>query len=473
MSLEWLVDHGCTLFMFNESDLNGMPEKVIDICEEIIRRDIRVRLTGQLRIQKTSDGPFYRKLHEAGFVALRFGVDAFSENTLRLQKKGYTVDMIRQNLKECWEAGIFTEVNWVIGVPGETDADCDEGVDLILENQKYIGRLANINPLILVNGSVYWIDPERHGIRFRTSKEELYTIIRGTCPRTPGTASIPTSTHKSASSASRTSCCAYTSPASRSAPGRSASSPTSRRRAIARAPAGPASLPTLSSPLTSRRSSKRRRPTRSGSTRSVITLFRWPSERLISKNPETADAQGVLAADNETLLRVELEHAKSWADTRGQYDAQERQRIAGSLYRAGSAIGDEHKAAAVASRALIVKSDREFIAIERDRLEALKVAAPVADPAPTAPLQSAPPSGTHRPLAVAVAPGASRVEGRRHIAVAERRRICRRNERASPASAGYGAGTDPGHRVCRGTRHYKGCRAVDADVATRLQPGRV
>ena len=172
--LEWLVDHGCTLFMFNESDLNGMPEKVIDICDEIIRRDIRVRLTGQLRIQKSSDGPFYKKLHEAGFVALRFGVDAFSENTLRLQKKGYTVDMVRQNLKECWEAGIFTEVNWVIGVPGETDADCDEGVNLILENQKYIGRLANINPLILVNGSVYWIDPERHGIRFRTSKEELY-----------------------------------------------------------------------------------------------------------------------------------------------------------------------------------------------------------------------------------------------------------------------------------------------------------
>ena len=110
------------------------------------------------------------------------------------------------------------------------------------------------------------------------------------------------------------------------------------------------------------------------------------------KDPQTADSEGVLAADNETLLRVELEHAKSWADTRGQYDAQERQRIAGSLYRAGSAIGDEHKEAAVASRALIIKSDREYIAIERDRLEALRVPAPVSDPAPTPPLQSAPPS---------------------------------------------------------------------------------
>ena len=76
------------------------------------------------------------------------------------------------------------------------------------------------------------------------------------------------------------------------------------------------------------------------------------------KNPETADLQGVISADNETMLRVELEHAKSWADTRGQYDAQERQRIAGSLYRAGSAIGDEHKEAAVVQRALIVARQR-------------------------------------------------------------------------------------------------------------------
>jgi hypothetical protein len=39
----------------------------LEICDEIIRRDIRVRLTGQLRIQKTSDGAFYDRLHERGF----------------------------------------------------------------------------------------------------------------------------------------------------------------------------------------------------------------------------------------------------------------------------------------------------------------------------------------------------------------------------------------------------------------------
>src|SRR5206468_4278511 len=70
--------------------------------------------------------------------------------------------------------GHFHRGNWVIGVPGETEADIDEGIQLILENKKYIGRLANINPLILVNGGVYWLEPERHNIRFREDKDELY-----------------------------------------------------------------------------------------------------------------------------------------------------------------------------------------------------------------------------------------------------------------------------------------------------------
>jgi len=172
--LEWLVEKGCRLFMFNESDLNGKPEALLEICDEILRRGLRIKLTGQLRIHKKCNRAFFQKLHDAGFVALRFGVDAFSENALRLQKKGYTTATVSQNLKDCWETGIYTEVNWVIGVPGETEADIDEGIELILQNKPYIGRLANINPLILSTGSVYWLEPEKHNIQFRGSKDELY-----------------------------------------------------------------------------------------------------------------------------------------------------------------------------------------------------------------------------------------------------------------------------------------------------------
>mgnify|MGYP001415531338 CR=1 FL=1 len=171
--LEFLVQEGAFLFMFNESDLNGNPEIVLEICDEIIKRGLRIKLTAQLRIHKKADKAFFMKLKQAGFVALRFGVDAFSKNTMRLQKKGYTPATVEQNLRDCWESGIYTEVNWVIGVPGETEEDCKEGVEFILKNREYIGRIANINPLILVNGSVYWIDPESHGIKFTIPQEKI------------------------------------------------------------------------------------------------------------------------------------------------------------------------------------------------------------------------------------------------------------------------------------------------------------
>lgn len=171
---EYLHDNGCDLFMFNESDLNGNPKILLEICEEIQRRKLKIRLTGQLRISRHSDRKFFDALVAGGFTALRFGVDAWSENTLKLQKKGYTVPMISQNLKDCWEAGIYTEVNTVIGIPGETDEDIDRTVELKGICKPHIGRVANINKLMLIHGSVYWEEPEKLGIKFRGDKDELY-----------------------------------------------------------------------------------------------------------------------------------------------------------------------------------------------------------------------------------------------------------------------------------------------------------
>jgi radical SAM superfamily enzyme YgiQ (UPF0313 family) len=367
--LEWLVDQGCTLFMFNESDLNGMPEKLLEICDEIIRRDLKVRLTGQLRIHKSNDKAFFQKLRQAGFVALRFGVDAFSENTLRLQKKGYTPRMVSQNLKDCWEAGIFTEVNWVIGVPGETDADCDEGVGLILENQAYIGRLANINPLILVTGSVYWIDPDSHGIKFREPFEQLRQKYPRALPadvwhsvdpfidaqvRKARFERIVLSLHDAGF------------PVGPWAERVIADVHLSRDRNRAGAPAQEA--PTVEAELP--------RLVRALSSHNIVSYGgRYYGIPLVLgnvdlRNPGSTQLPGVLAADNEEELLLSIEHAKSWADSRGQYDTQARQRISGSLFKADSSAGDTVLAPSSANEApasgqVIVPFKGEYIAVDR------------------------------------------------------------------------------------------------------------
>ncbi len=171
--LEWLCDHGCDLFVFNESDLNGMPDVLLEICDEIIRRGLIVRLSGQLLINRKNTRAFFDRLRAAGFISLRFGVDGWSKNTLKMQCKGYSPPIISQNLKDCHEAGIYIEVNAVIGAPGETDEDIKESIELMLANKPYIGRLANINPLQLVPGSEYLLMPSKYNIHFREDKQKI------------------------------------------------------------------------------------------------------------------------------------------------------------------------------------------------------------------------------------------------------------------------------------------------------------
>jgi hypothetical protein len=82
---------------------------------------------------------------------------------------------VLDNLKHCHDLGIFTEINVVVGVPGETDADVEEAADFIAQMKPYIGRVAFINPLMLFVGSVYYFEPERHNIKFLGDKDHLYS----------------------------------------------------------------------------------------------------------------------------------------------------------------------------------------------------------------------------------------------------------------------------------------------------------
>lgn len=410
--LEWLVEQGCHLFMFNESDLNGMPERVMEICDEIIRRGLhkKVKLTGQLRIHKKSSRQFFEKLRAANFVALRFGVDAFAENTLRLQKKGYTVDMISQNLKDCWEVGIYTEVNWVIGVPGETDADVEEGIQLILKNRQYIGRLANINPLILVNGSVYWIDPASHNIVFKEPKEELYAKFPRALPADSWYSTEPyidaqvrkerferivVALHdagfpvgawanriiedvKLARDPNRAG--AKKTPQvkdSAAAAAQSSEKPAEASRKVipihANDTTADAGKPPAEPPLF-KQAGEPPKLLHKLETHNVIFYDGWyygvphAMGQIDITKPDISTMSGIVRHSTEQGVIEVIEEASRWANTRGQYDAQEKQRAGGTYMRAASALG-ESELGAVPDRPRTIRYDGHYIAVSQQTLK--------------------------------------------------------------------------------------------------------
>jgi len=172
--IEWFADQGGNLFHFNDSDLSGDPTAVRQVCEEVVRRGIRgITMVGQLRVQKGYTPDYFHVLREAGFRNLRYGIDGWSKNTLKLHKKGYTLDMIEEVLAYTKAANIGVAINLVIGIPHETDADIDETVANMIRNRHNFDIIENLNTLILTTGSVYWTDPAKFGIVLHEDKESL------------------------------------------------------------------------------------------------------------------------------------------------------------------------------------------------------------------------------------------------------------------------------------------------------------
>lgn len=180
--IEWFTKQGYNVFHFNESDMNGNPDVTLGICDEIGRRGLKISFGGELRVHKRSDKDFFKRLRAAGCSGLIFGIDGWTDRLLRLQRKGYNMALVEQNLRDCHQAGIHINVNMVIGVPGETEEDVTEASDNILRCKEYIDCFQNLNLLALSAGSEYYKNPELYDIHFRGDKQELYEMHPGCVP---------------------------------------------------------------------------------------------------------------------------------------------------------------------------------------------------------------------------------------------------------------------------------------------------
>ena len=170
---EW-YHRGIRSFYFFESDVNGDPAALEALCGEVLRRGLAVFLCAQMRVDKRNTPEFFQLMKRAGFGRVRFGVDGWSDHTLQLQRKGYNMALVQQNLRDCSAAGIVADVNLVVGVPGETEADVEETIANLVACKPYISSLEYINPLYLRCGSEYFRNAPQYKIAFRVDREAIF-----------------------------------------------------------------------------------------------------------------------------------------------------------------------------------------------------------------------------------------------------------------------------------------------------------
>ncbi|MBE9516112.1 MAG: radical SAM protein [Proteobacteria bacterium] len=113
-------------FEFVDSTFNLPPSHTVEICEEIIRRGLKIRLTAMgvnpLGITKE----LLELMKRAGFNSMMITPESASDIVLERMKKGFAADEVYRSAELAKKSGIPSMWYFMLGAPGETRATVEE-----------------------------------------------------------------------------------------------------------------------------------------------------------------------------------------------------------------------------------------------------------------------------------------------------------------------------------------------------------
>ncbi len=117
---------------FVDDNFTSRRDLVFDICKELIKRKVNLVWSCSARINNLSD-ELLKKMKTAGCVQVDLGIESGSDAVLKRLKKGITVKQIKNVVKICNKIGIRTFANILINVPGETEDEIKDTLELLNE----------------------------------------------------------------------------------------------------------------------------------------------------------------------------------------------------------------------------------------------------------------------------------------------------------------------------------------------------
>lgn len=124
-------ENGGKLFLFGDSLVNPVIE---DLSRQLLEKRSDIYWDAYLRTDPAVCDPVNTDLwRQGGFSRARLGIESGSQRVLDLMDKKMSVQQIKKALSTLADSGIKTTAYWVIGYPGETEADFRETLNLVTE----------------------------------------------------------------------------------------------------------------------------------------------------------------------------------------------------------------------------------------------------------------------------------------------------------------------------------------------------
>jgi radical SAM superfamily enzyme YgiQ (UPF0313 family) len=166
--------YGKQLFLICDSLLNSL---VTNLSMELLEKDVSIYWGGYLRADKEVCDPEKAQLwRQGGFYRARLGLESGSQRILDLMGKKITPNQIIKAVSSLASYGIKTTTYWIIGYPGETEADFLQTLDLIEKLQDNIYE-ADCNPFkYFLSGQVHsekWRETQKSTLLYPQEAKDL------------------------------------------------------------------------------------------------------------------------------------------------------------------------------------------------------------------------------------------------------------------------------------------------------------
>jgi len=152
---------------FSESLINGNINELRKLCLLLIEAGLKINWEGNAVIRKEMDSDLLKLMAKAGCWLLVYGVETVSKKLLAYVGKVMSNRAdIEKIVRDTAEAGIRVTLDFMFGLPGETEEDAQENIDFVIRNKKCIHTIyPSWSFCYLTQLSDAYADPGRWGLK--------------------------------------------------------------------------------------------------------------------------------------------------------------------------------------------------------------------------------------------------------------------------------------------------------------------
>lgn len=161
--------HNIRHFFFMDSNITLKKRHTVEMCEEIIRRQLPITFEGWTRANLIND-ELVALMAKAGLIRMSFGIESGDPEIMKIIKKEVPLEAIREAFRLMEKYGIEPACSAMLGNPGETKKSVRNTIRFIDSIPQILYSNFSIANPYPGTEMLMWAREGKHGLRLRTDE---------------------------------------------------------------------------------------------------------------------------------------------------------------------------------------------------------------------------------------------------------------------------------------------------------------